>query len=60
MNKVVLNKTLWGDYYITTKGGQKKIVSGARDKRKNPLFVTLILENLYKVYDTVVTRKVSL
>lgn len=57
MNKAVLNKTLWGDYYITTKGGQKKIVGGARDKRKNPLFVTLILENLYKVYDTVVTRK---
>ncbi|XP_045616084.1 elongation factor-like GTPase 1 [Procambarus clarkii] len=57
MNKAVLNKTLWGDYYITTKGGQKKIVSGARDKRKNPLFVTLILENLYKVYDTIMIRK---
>ncbi|XP_071518926.1 elongation factor-like GTPase 1 [Panulirus ornatus] len=57
MNKAVLKKTLWGDYYITTKGGQKKIVSGARDKRKNPLFVTLILENLYRVYDTVMVRK---
>lgn len=57
MNKAVLKKTLWGDYYITTKGGQKKIVSGARGKRKNPLFVTLILENLYKVYDTVMVRK---
>ncbi|KAK8740714.1 hypothetical protein OTU49_002668 [Cherax quadricarinatus] len=56
MNKAVLNKTLWGDYYITTKGGEKKIVSGARDKRKNPLFVT-ILENLYKVYDTIMVKK---
>ncbi|KAG7178014.1 elongation factor-like GTPase 1 [Homarus americanus] len=57
MNKAVLNKTLWGDNYIATKGGQKRIMSGARDKRKNPLFVTLILENLYKVYDNVMVRK---
>ena len=32
-------------------------MSGARDKRKNPLFVTLILENLYKVYNTVMVQK---
>lgn len=57
MNKEVLNKTLWGDYYITTKAGEKRIMSGARDKRKNPLFVTLILENLYKVYNTVMAQK---
>ncbi|KAK8380275.1 hypothetical protein O3P69_016707 [Scylla paramamosain] len=57
MNKEVLNKTLWGDYYITNKGGEKRIMSGARDKRKNPLFVTLILENLYKVYNTVMVQK---
>lgn len=57
MNKDVLMKTLWGDYYITSKGGEKRILSGARDKRKNPLFVTLILENLYKVYDTVMNQK---
>ncbi|KAG0724152.1 Elongation factor-like GTPase 1 [Chionoecetes opilio] len=57
MNKEVLNKTLWGDYYITTKAGEKRIMSGARDKRKSPLFVTLILENLYKVYNTVMVQK---
>ncbi|KAK4328723.1 hypothetical protein Pmani_000876 [Petrolisthes manimaculis] len=57
MNKDVLMKTLWGDYYITSKGGEKRILSGARDKRKSPLFVTLILENLYKVYDVVMNKK---
>lgn len=57
MNKEVLNKTLWGDYYITTKGGEKRIMNGARGKRKNPLFVTLILENLYKVYNTIMDQK---
>ncbi|KAK3863901.1 hypothetical protein Pcinc_030368 [Petrolisthes cinctipes] len=57
MNKDVLMKTLWGDYYITSKGGEKRILSGARDKRKSPLFVTLILENLYKVYDVVMNQK---
>ncbi|XP_076068957.1 elongation factor-like GTPase 1 isoform X2 [Oratosquilla oratoria] len=57
MNKVVLNKTMFGDFYITNKGGSKRIVKGARDKRKNPLFVTLILDNIYKLYETIMIRK---
>ncbi|KAK7076905.1 Elongation factor-like GTPase 1 [Halocaridina rubra] len=59
MNRAVLSKTLWGDYYISSKGGEKKIMRGARDKRKNPLFVSLILENLYKVYDTIMEKKAN-
>ncbi|KAA0191868.1 hypothetical protein HAZT_HAZT003851, partial [Hyalella azteca] len=49
MSLKVLSKTLWGDFYISSKGGEKRILKGARDKRKNPLFVTLILDNLYQV-----------
>ncbi|XP_063981868.1 elongation factor-like GTPase 1 [Diachasmimorpha longicaudata] len=51
----VLLKTLWGDYYLNMKA--KKIVKGAQEKAKKPLFVSLILENLWTLYDTVVTRK---
>ncbi|XP_018015022.1 elongation factor-like GTPase 1 [Hyalella azteca] len=53
MSLKVLSKTLWGDFYISSKGGEKRILKGARDKRKNPLFVTLILDNLYQVYKKV-------
>ncbi|CAL4069015.1 unnamed protein product, partial [Meganyctiphanes norvegica] len=57
MNSAVLKKTLWGDYYIISKGGKKRIMKGARDKRKSPLFVSLILENLFKVYETIAITK---
>jgi hypothetical protein len=42
-----LTKCLWGDYYL--KGG--KIVPGAQEKAKKPLFVQLVLENLWSVYE---------
>ncbi|XP_023246498.1 elongation factor-like GTPase 1 [Copidosoma floridanum] len=51
----VLLKTLWGDYYLNTKN--KRIMKGAQKKAKKPLFVQLILENLWSLYDTVMVRK---
>ncbi|XP_015125815.1 elongation factor-like GTPase 1 isoform X2 [Diachasma alloeum] len=51
----VLLKTLWGDYYLNMKA--KRIVKGAQEKAKKPLFVSLILDNLWMLYDTVVVRK---
>ena len=51
----VLQRTLWGDYYINMKA--KKIFSGAGAKAKKPLFVSLVLENIWAVYDAVVVRK---
>nr|CAB3241359.1 elongation factor Tu GTP-binding domain-containing protein 1 [Phallusia mammillata] len=51
----VLRKTLWGDYYVNTK--TKKIMKGAQAKAKKPLFVQFILENLWSLYDTVLTRR---
>uniref|UniRef100_A0A2P2I1I5 Elongation factor-like 1 n=1 Tax=Hirondellea gigas TaxID=1518452 RepID=A0A2P2I1I5_9CRUS len=54
MSYTALSETLWGDYYISKKnGGQQRIMRGARDKRKSPLFVSLILENLYTLYKKV-------
>ena len=53
-NKRVLNKTLWGDYFINMKA--KKIMKGAQVKNKKPLFVQMILENLWAVYNCVANK----
>ncbi|KAG8232346.1 hypothetical protein J437_LFUL008814, partial [Ladona fulva] len=51
----LLKKTLWGDYYLHSKS--MKILKGAQSKAKKPLFAQLILESIWSVYDTIVTRK---
>uniref|UniRef100_A0A8C5DI30 Elongation factor like GTPase 1 n=1 Tax=Gouania willdenowi TaxID=441366 RepID=A0A8C5DI30_GOUWI len=51
----VLMKTLWGDFYLNSK--TKKIMKGAQAKGKKPLFVQLVLENIWTLYDAVVTRR---
>lgn len=50
-----LNKTLWGDYYINMK--QKKFCRGANASGRKPLFVSLILDNIWAVYDNVVVNR---
>ncbi|XP_045680995.1 elongation factor-like GTPase 1 [Phyllostomus hastatus] len=54
IKKEVLLKTLWGDYYINMKA--KKIMKGDQAKGKKPLFVQLILENIWSLYDAVLKR----
>lgn len=56
VNEKVLQKTLWGDFYLH--GKTKRVMKGAQEKAKKPLFVQFALENLWAVYDTVVIRKV--
>ncbi|XP_023669673.1 elongation factor-like GTPase 1 [Paramormyrops kingsleyae] len=51
----VLLKTLWGDFYLNTKA--KKIMKGAQAKGKKPLFVQLVLDNIWSLYEAVVTRR---
>ena len=48
LSEAVLKKTLWGDYYLNAK--EKRIMKGAQAKAKKPLFVTLVLENLARIY----------
>ncbi|XP_037563174.1 elongation factor-like GTPase 1 isoform X2 [Dermacentor silvarum] len=55
VKKQVLEKTLWGDYYLNAKA--KRILKGAQAKCKKPLFAQLILENLWEVYDAVCCRR---
>eukprot|EP01135_Chromosphaera_perkinsii_P004492 Nk52_evm16s284 gene=Nk52_evmTU16s284 len=47
-----LKDGLWGDNFFNAK--TKKIVSGAQAKAKKPLFVQLVLENIWQIYDSVV------
>lgn len=51
----VLKKTLWGDFYLNAK--DKRIMKGAQSKSKKPLFVTLILENLSRVYEKFIINR---
>uniref|UniRef100_A0A8C6S756 Elongation factor-like 1 n=1 Tax=Neogobius melanostomus TaxID=47308 RepID=A0A8C6S756_9GOBI len=51
----VLLKTLWGDFYLNAKA--KKIIKGAQAKGKKPLFVQLVLDNIWSLYDAVVTKR---
>uniref|UniRef100_A0AAQ5ZKE4 Elongation factor-like 1 n=1 Tax=Amphiprion ocellaris TaxID=80972 RepID=A0AAQ5ZKE4_AMPOC len=51
----VLLKTLWGDFYLNAKA--KKIMKGAQAKGKKPLFVQFVLDNIWSLYDAVVTRR---
>lgn len=53
----VLIKTLWGDFYLNSK--TKRIMKGAQEKAKKPLFVQMILENIWLVYDIIINQKVN-
>ncbi|CAG5850143.1 unnamed protein product [Menidia menidia] len=51
----VLLKTLWGDFYLDAKA--KRIMKGAEAKGKKPLFVQLVLNNIWSLYEAVVTKR---
>ncbi|XP_059060519.1 elongation factor-like GTPase 1 [Achroia grisella] len=50
----LLRKVLWGDFYLNTK--TKRVMKGAQEKAKKPLFVQVILDNLWSIYETIVSR----
>ncbi|KAH3667748.1 hypothetical protein WICMUC_005280 [Wickerhamomyces mucosus] len=52
-----LQKVLWGDFYLDPK--TKKVLNnkGLRGRSLKPLFVSLVLENIWKIYENVVIDK---
>ncbi|XP_047505794.1 elongation factor-like GTPase 1 [Pieris napi] len=50
----LLKKVLWGDYYLNSK--TKRFMKGAQEKAKKPLFVQLVFDNLWNIYETVILR----
>ncbi|CAG4943869.1 unnamed protein product [Parnassius apollo] len=50
----ILRKVLWGDFYLNTK--TKRFMKGAQEKAKKPLFVQVIFDNLWNVYETIILR----
>lgn len=52
-----LEEAMWGDYFYSPK--KKSIEKGALEKGRKPLFVQLVLENLWNVYDLVENRDVD-
>lgn len=55
INLNALQKTLWGDFYIDAK--QKRIMKNAQAKSKKTLFTSMVLDNIWKIYDTVCVRR---
>lgn len=55
INSNALQKTLWGDFYVDIK--QKRILKNAQAKAKKTLFTSMVLENIWKIYDTVCVRR---
>ncbi|CAG7853063.1 Ribosome assembly protein 1; AltName: Full=EF-2 like GTPase; AltName: Full=Elongation factor-like 1 [Serendipita indica DSM 11827] len=55
-NEETLKKVLWGDYYLDPK--TKRVISQRHLKGRNlkPLFVQLVLENIWNVYENVITN----
>ena len=54
ISKRILLKTLWGDYFLNMKA--KKIFKGAFSKGKKPLFVQFILDQLWVLYEAVLSK----
>ncbi|ODQ61879.1 hypothetical protein WICANDRAFT_27579 [Wickerhamomyces anomalus NRRL Y-366-8] len=52
-----LQKVLWGDFYLDPK--TKKIIShkGLKGRTLKPLFVSLILDNIWKIYENILIEK---
>lgn len=55
INFTALKKTLWGDFYIDVK--HKRIHKNAQAKSRKTLFSSMVLENIWKIYDTVCVRR---
>jgi len=52
-----LQKVLWGDFFLDPK--TKKIIShkGLKGRTLKPLFVSLVLENIWKIYENILLEK---
>lgn len=46
-----LEEAMWGDYFYSPK--KKSIEKGALEKGRKPLFVQLVLDNLWNIYDLI-------
>lgn len=55
ISQAALQKTLWGDYYVNSK--TKRVMKGAQSKGKKPLFVQLVLDNIWAVYEAIMEKK---
>lgn len=56
MKESLLNKVLWGDYYLDKKA--KRVVNqlGLKGRLLKPLFVQFVLENVWAVYESVLNQ----
>lgn len=51
----ILTKTLWGNFFIDMKN--KKILPGSKKPSAKPLFVSLILDQIWNIYENVLINR---
>lgn len=51
MNRNKLNQVLWGDFYFDSKNKKILTKKGLKGKVMKPLFVSFILDNIWKIYE---------
>jgi ribosome assembly protein 1 len=57
LSSETLNNAMWGDFYFNSK--HKRCDSGAYSKGKTSIFVQMILENIWTLYNNVMTSEVE-
>ena len=55
VKRETLERTLWGDFYLDSK--TKRIRKGAFDCGRKPIFIQLVLDNIWSIYDAVLSDK---
>ncbi|RIA97611.1 P-loop containing nucleoside triphosphate hydrolase protein [Glomus cerebriforme] len=54
MKEKILRKVLWGDYYLEPKTKRLLEHKHLKGRQLKPLFVQLVLENIWAVYDSII------
>uniref|UniRef100_A0A336K5Y5 Ribosome assembly protein 1 n=1 Tax=Culicoides sonorensis TaxID=179676 RepID=A0A336K5Y5_CULSO len=57
LSETDLRKGLWGNFYYSN--SKKRIERGAYDKGRKPMFVSIILESIWKFYELAIAKKVD-
>lgn len=57
MKENILRKVLWGDYYLEPKTKRVLQHKHLKGRHLKPLFVQLVLENIWAVYDSIIINK---
>ncbi|KAG4303808.1 hypothetical protein PORY_002788 [Pneumocystis oryctolagi] len=57
INQSILNKALWGSFYLDPKTKDILQLKDLKGKNLKPMFVKLVLENIWTIYDSIILNR---